>query len=91
MLGALCQCALSPLPWDGCPQEALGDARWGGGAQASPRNVAALISSVPCPQCHREPRSLSCNFHSSSQHPSLTQISGREQMVVSIHGFARLP
>lgn len=93
MVGAvlLCQCPLSPLPWGGCPQELLGEGCWDGGAQPSLGNVAALISSVPCPQCHRELRSLRCNFHSGSQNPSRMEISRRERMVVNIHGFARLP
>lgn len=41
-------------------------------------NAAALISSVPCPQCHGELRSLRGHFHPSSQHPSLTEFSRRE-------------
>lgn len=55
---------LPPLPWGGCPQEALGHGCWDGGAQPSLGNVPSATGS--------------CNFHSSSQHPSLAEISRRE-------------
>lgn len=59
-----CCCATAPSALGWLSPGALGHGCWDGGAQPSLGNVPSATGS--------------CNFHSSSQHPSLAEISRRE-------------